>query len=158
MLLSSSEGSNEDEECLEIFWNCFKNFEKLRGRYILSGCFLILWPVAVRNTGRTSGVSRWRHRGCHPRKKWKVQCLSHWESLERKGTKWKGASLEEQKDAAACCEGGQTFSHLPFLLWFGTLPCPFLGLKIKYWSKNFVFKWLQCSSYWAVREDSVLSS
>lgn len=72
------------------------------------------------NTERTSGVSRWRQRGCQPIKKGKVQCLSHFESLDRKGTEWKGAPLEEQTDAAACWEGGQPFSHLPFfpaLIW-----------------------------------------
>lgn len=56
--------------------------------------------------------------------------------LREKRHRMKGAPSEEQTDAAVRWEGGQPFSYFPFLLWFGALPCPFLGLKIKYWSKK----------------------
>lgn len=36
--------------------------------------------------------------------------------LRKERHRMKGAPLEEQKDAAACSEGGQAFSLLPFLL------------------------------------------
>lgn len=40
----------------------------------------------------------------------------HTGSLREERHRMKGCSLGEQKDAAAWCEGGQAFSHLPFLL------------------------------------------
>lgn len=102
----------------------------------MSRCFFHSLTCCSKNTERTSGVSRWRHRSFQPEKNGKVKFLSHCKFLERKGTEWKGAPLEEQTDAAACWKAGQPFSHLPSLLWFGALPCPFLRLKIKYWSKK----------------------